>query len=178
MSSPPSQFSYSLKNLLISIDAICDWWYWSHPVPNPPLNWQYPVVVFPSPVCMFLLARTSFTPASSQCKCCPSPARVSLLYTCVDGPFCCVLIQKNTISYHRKLSVSFHPLSGVVLLGYGIYLTHFAASCQMVCFSVLVGLLVLFVMESPLHPHSYVSPLKCMARVSSCLLWWIHFVYS
>lgn len=32
----------------------------------------------------------------TECKCCPSPARVTLLYTCLDGFFCCIL-SKNKI---------------------------------------------------------------------------------
>lgn len=68
------------------------------------LQTEYPVAVFLHHVRMILLARSVHISILIGCKCCCIPARVSLLYTCVDAFFYVAFLSKTP---NTKSSLAF-----------------------------------------------------------------------
>lgn len=138
ISSPPLNFPYSLKKPLFPVYFIGGYWSWSHLVP--PSRRQHPVIVIFQSVLHATVGWSNIAPLK-QCKCCCSPARVSLLYTWLDSCYftsfgyffmLCSWISPTNLTMRQFF---FSPF-GVVIPWNEINLpslqTRFTASCLMV----------------------------------------------
>lgn len=138
-------FPHSLKNPLISINFICDWRHWSHPVPLPPpkvIQWLYSCTLL---ACFYWLELHIST--------CQSFVHMSwwvfLLHSCPNK----TLTLKALFLFPICLVLWCPAIPSPPL-------PHFAASCQMLFLFVclIVGLFVLCLLKlSPYSPFSLSS---------------------
>lgn len=111
-----SIFPYSLKNPLISVDFIRDWWHWSHPVHTSTSKLTVSSGCVPAP-CLHVWPERLHISILAECKCCSCPARVSLLHTCLDGFFSvCILVQMKTLTLNAPFLSPFVWCRGALQL--------------------------------------------------------------